>query len=219
MKASRISAVLVLCLAGCALTDRGASIEWSYFTPVPPAGGPATAPAETRGPPLVLGRVTAAANLGRKIVYRVSDVRSGEYEEKRWTERPGDYVSHALLRALFQDEGLSQELTGAAPLLDVEVVAFEELRTPSGKAGHVALRYALHDGERVLLRGTVEKERPAASSDTEDVVRAIGGALEDGARELAGTVAATLRSRAKDEASRARDEAAARSAADGGPRP
>ena len=180
-----------LAIAGCALTERGPSVEWTYYSLPPSQAAAAPTPLQKRRP-LQLGQVTASSNLAKKIVYRVSEVESGEYENKRWTDRPEDFVSRALERALFEKRGLAQKLSGSAPQLDVEIVAFEEVRAGAGRRGRVTLRFALHDDARVLLRGAVRKEHAATSEDIGDVVRAIGEALEEATNDVADTVAATL---------------------------
>jgi cholesterol transport system auxiliary component len=182
---------MALTIAGCALTERGPSVEWTYYS-LPPSQTAAAPAPPRKGPALVLGQVTASSNLAKKIVYRVSEVESGEYENKRWTDRPEDFVSRSLIRALFEKRSLTQKLSGPSPQLDIDIVAFEEVRAGNNRRGRVTLRFALHDEARVLARGTIRKERAAASEDIADVVRAIADALEDASSDLGDAVVATL---------------------------
>jgi hypothetical protein len=98
---------------------------------------------------------------------------------------------------LFEKRSLSQKLAGPAPQLDVEIVAFEEVRRDSGRRGRVTLRFALHDEARILVRGTVQKEHAAASEEMPDVVRAIAGALDDASSDVADAVVSSLDEQAR----------------------
>ncbi|MGE5180753.1 MAG: ABC-type transport auxiliary lipoprotein family protein [Acidobacteriota bacterium] len=183
---------MLVVLAGCALTSKSAPIELRYFTPLPPAPAahpvvPGVAHARLR-----LGRITPSAHLRYPIVHRDSPVELAPYETLRWSEPPDAYVRRALGRALFEARPIDQAIGGAAPTLDVEVVAFEEVRHEARHSGRVELRYVLHDERAVLARGVVAIERDAAGPAIEQVVAAISSALDAAVTQLADRVGAVL---------------------------
>jgi ABC-type uncharacterized transport system auxiliary subunit len=169
-------------LAGCALTSRSAPLEVRYFAP--PSHPTAAAAPRTSAGPLRLGRITPSSLLRERIVHRDSDVELVPYETLRWSDRPETYVRRALARALFDTGAFEQALGGGGPVLDVDVISFEELRRGPARFGRVALGYQMHDDHRVLAHGVVAIERPAGPG-IEGVVAAIGGALDAAAAELA----------------------------------
>lgn len=175
----------LLALAGCALTSRSAPQELRYFAP--PVHASAVVASE--GPMLKLGRVTPSSLLRARIVHRDSDVELGTYEALRWGDRPETYVRRALERALFDSHRFAQAIGGgAAPTLDVDVLAFEEVRRGTRRFGRVALEYDVRDDRRVIAHGTITTEREAAPS-IDAVVAAIGDALDASCAELARRVA------------------------------
>src|SRR5262249_20166848 len=145
-------AVAVLGLAGCALSSKATPLELHYFSAESPVAAAAQprAPAPAAAPQLRLGQGTAADYPRYRMVHRDSAQSVEPYETMRWTEPPGEYVRRALIRALFDTGALVQVVTGAAPTLDVEITAFEEVARPGGHAGRVQLSYQLHD-ERIVL--------------------------------------------------------------------
>lgn len=183
--------VLAALLAGCALTSKSAPVDIRWFTPENATVH--TAAAETRTPAckLRLGRVTSAAFLRSRIVFRSSASELAEYDDRRWTEDPEAYVRRALARTLFEEKRAVQVVAGDAPVLDVEVVAFEEVRRGDARAGRVELTYVLHDDRDVLASGRLAVERPASSAEARDVVAAIGLALDDMATQVAEAVRST----------------------------
>jgi len=173
-------------LTGCALTSRSAPTELRYFAPPVHAAGVV---AGEQGPPLRLGRVTPSSLLRARIVHRDSDVELGTYDALRWSDRPEAYVRRALERALFDTHRFDQAVGGGtAPTLDVDVVAFEEVRRGTRRFGRVVLDYELRDDRRVLAHGTVATEREAAPR-IDAVVAAIGDALDASCAELARRIA------------------------------
>lgn len=182
-----------LVLAGCALTSRSPPRELRYFTPEAPAQAHAPLPIRAQ---LRMGRVTASANLRYAIVHRESSVEVEPYETLRWTELPDLYVRRALERALFDERPISEVVSGEAPTLEVEVVAFEETAHGARHWGRVALRYELRDDRAVIARGTVSAERPADSPAIEPVVAAIRSAMVAATAELADRIEHALLDRA-----------------------
>src|SRR5690606_27456135 len=142
----------------------------------PPRAGPDAAGARLR-----LGRISASDHLRERIVFRTSEVELAAYEDRRWTEEPEEYLRRSLARALFEDQGLVQAIAGAGPTLDVELLAFDEVRRGDDRSALVVARVALHD-DRVVLDGTtVRVEVPVG--DPADapgrLAHAMGAALDD----------------------------------------
>lgn len=189
-----MKALILLLVAGCALTSHTPARELRTFTPERPDDVSAHAPREPHAT-LRLGRITASANLRYAIVHRDSPYEVTPYETLRWTELPDAYVRRALSRALFDDRPLAEAVSSAAPTLDVEVLAFEEITAPS--RGRVVLRYDLHDDTAVLAHGTIGVERAAAAPRIEAVVAALHDALAAATSELAGRVERALSERAR----------------------
>lgn len=182
---------MALLLGGCALTSKATPIDFRYFSPEPGDAPQARHRDETH-PPLRLGRVTSSASLRTRIVHRDSAYELGTYETLRWTDNPEVYVRRALARSLFEQRSFAQAVDGAAPAVDVELVAFEEVRKPKGRAGRVQLRYQLHDEHATLGSGVLTAERDASGEDIEHVVAAISAAMNDAAAQLASAVAAHM---------------------------
>ncbi|MDP9152265.1 MAG: PqiC family protein [Myxococcota bacterium] len=204
---------VALCVqSGCALTSKSEAVVSRYFTPESPVS-----PGDPIGPggsELRLGRVNSASYIKDKIVFRESAYEVGYYEEKRWTEKPETYVRRALTRALFDRRGIRQIVYGAGSTLDVDVIAFEEVRL----AAHVAriqLMYSLSDDRVVRLAGSVTVERPiavaAGDAAADAVVQALSVALADAVDIVADKTAAELRA----EAAAAKSAASADSATSG----
>jgi ABC-type uncharacterized transport system auxiliary subunit len=182
-------AALLAFVSACALTSKSAPLELRYFAP---PVHPVTAAERTTVPtPLRLGRIVPSALLRSRIVYRESPVEVSPYETLRWTDEPDAYVRRSLSRALYDGQPLQQAVGGTAPALDVDVLAFEEVRRGSQRFGRVELRYRVHDDQRVIAHGTVAVERPATAG-IEGVVAAIGDALDIATADLAGRVAAAV---------------------------
>lgn len=183
--------LILLALVGCSLTSKLEPLDVRYFSPAP-SHGDAPRVSSTPHAPLRLGRITASAHLRYQIVHRTSAVEVEPYEALRWTEQPELYVRRALVHALFETEPLDQVVSGSAPTLDVELVAFEEVRHGTARAGRVELHFALHDEQHVLARGSVVEERPASGPTIDLVVQAIGAAMEASTSTVANRIAATL---------------------------
>jgi len=184
--------VMIAALAGCALTSKAPPRELRYFAPSPVV---ATTPAATpvaRAARVRLGRITASAHLRYPIEHRTSEVEITPYETLRWTELPDAYVRRSLSRALFEARPLEQAIGGSAATLDVEILAFEEVTRAGRSAGRVHLRYELRDDRRVLAHDRVVIERAAADPSIDQVVVAIGAAMEAATAELADRVATEL---------------------------
>lgn len=179
--------LLVLALPGCALTSKADPLEIRYFTPAETPPRPSAPAAE--GSRLRLGRLSASDHLRQRIVVRTSAVELASLEDRRWTEKPEDYLRRALARALFEEAGIVQAVAGAGPTLDVELIAFEEVRRGSSRAALVAMHLALHDDRVVLDTTTVRVEVPfEADEETAPLAQAMGAALDQATRQIASRV-------------------------------
>jgi cholesterol transport system auxiliary component len=189
-------ALLVSLEPGCALMSKGTALSPRFFSPE--AVAPTALPAAPAGEPLAvrLGLVEAASHLEERMSYRVNASELGYYEERRWTERPDEYLRRALERELFERRHLRRVVSGAGTTLDVELTAFEELRGPAPRV-RLALRFTLHDDRQSTLEKSLVVERALGqSTETEHaqlIASALGAALtvavsevgDDVARELA----------------------------------
>ena len=174
----------VALMAGCALTSRSEPRELRYFAPeLAPAASSTDRPCGR----VRLGRVTAASSLRLAIQRRISPVELESYETLRWTEPPDAYSRHALVRALFA-RPLEQATAGPAFVLDVEVLAFEEVVHDASRDGRVVLRYELRNTQYVVVRGEAAAARPASSTAIDAVIVAIGSALTAASDQLADRV-------------------------------
>ncbi|HEY3801064.1 MAG TPA: ABC-type transport auxiliary lipoprotein family protein [Kofleriaceae bacterium] len=183
-----MKALAIVIVAGCALTSHSTPVELRYFTPLAntaPAVPAATAPAT----PLRLGRIVPSSLLRTRIVHRDSSVELVPYETLRWSDPPETYVRRALAHALFDTRAFDEVVGGNGPVLDVDVLAFEEDRRGDRRFGRVVLGYQLRSDERVVAHGVVAVEREARSPQIDAVVTAVGDALSAAAAELAHRIA------------------------------
>ena len=192
-----------LALSGCALTSKAAIVQIRHFSPerVRPhltseAPGATAATAPDASLDLRLGRVTSGGHLHERIAFRDAAYELGYYEELRWTERPETFVRRALGRALFEEHGLHRVVSGDAPTLEVEVIAFDELRLPAGRAARVQLKLILIADRGVLYEETITIDRPVSSANgrIEDVVAAMADALDAAADRVTAKVRTALAS-------------------------
>ena len=181
--------IWVAMLAGCALTSKSAPIELRYFTP--PARAVAHTAASERTP-LRLGRVTFGALAGTRILHADSDVEVVPYETLRWSEEPDAFVRRALERALYDGQPLDQATDGSARTLEIDVLAFQEVRIGARRIGRVELSYDVRDDTHVIAHGVARAERDAGTG-IEGVVTAIGEALDAAAADVAARVTAAVR--------------------------
>jgi uncharacterized lipoprotein YmbA len=160
--------------SGCALTGKGEPMAPRYFNPQPPA----LTDSDAASPPfeLRLGQVSSASHLDERISYRVSAAEVGFYDDMRWTEPPEAYLRRALERELFEQRKLTRVATGAASVLDVELTAFEELRTSPPRV-RVTLTFGLRDDRRALLERSLELEAPLSDKAGLDKPQRVAEAL------------------------------------------
>jgi cholesterol transport system auxiliary component len=177
---------------GCALTSKAEVVDIRYFSPeqIKPrlSSGDASmapaAPAPNHALEVRLGRVTSGPNLRERIAFRDDAFELGYYEDRRWTERPETFVRRSLGRTLFEEKGFHRAMGGDAPTIEVEVIAFDELKLASGHAARVQLKVVLTGDRDVLFEETLTVDRPVngAKPKFEDVIAAMADAL-DGACE------------------------------------
>jgi hypothetical protein len=167
---------LVLGLGGCSIL------------PVPPPPPryftPATAGADPTQPPVAvrLGIVRSPLHLRESITWRRAD-ELGFYEQRRWAELPATYVERALARELYASDRPYHGIADGAPLVTVELRAFEEVLAPVHEA-RVALLVQMADARCVRIRGTFVAVRPLGADDPAALARGIGEALDEVARAI-----------------------------------
>lgn len=197
MRATLAAAALLSLLTfapGCALTSKSKPLDFHYF--VLEADGPTLTSAAVAAPPkLGLGHVTSSDFLRNPIVFRTSSHEVGTYETQRWTEYPETYLRRALVHSLFETGAFVEGLGSRGPIVDVELVAFEEVIRGGAHAGRVQISYRLHDGTTVLAAGLITVERAAAGSEMPAVVDAISRSLKEAATRLSAVVQASFSQR------------------------
>jgi cholesterol transport system auxiliary component len=183
-------------LSGCALLGKNDPHVPRYFTPEYEGDAP-TAPVRS-DLQLRLGRVEGWSHVREQLATRNSARELFYREDRRWTERPEIYLRRALSRALFEERGVVESLSGRGVTVDVELIAFEEIEQPH-KARMQAL-LVLRDDRIGLLTETVTVERPVGKSNEADqaraVVEALSQALQAGVTRIADRVVAKLSERA-----------------------
>ena len=198
-------AVLSGAAAGCSLTDKADPLEVRYFTPervVSTSGGEqanaGTALLASAGAPVALrlGRIDSADYLREYMAYRDSELEVGFYEDRRWTERPDAYLRRALEQALFEQRGVTRSTAGVAPQLNVELLAFDEVRKP--KPGVlVQLKVLLLQNGTARLEETLAIERPIDADPAKDrptlIAQGLAHALDAAVQQLADRILTELR--------------------------
>ncbi len=189
---NRALAVVVVVVSGCALLSKGELGTRRFYTldQVAPL-------ARTKGPALNaelrLGRVTAGACGSELMMVRQSPSEVSFDEGRRWTERPEVSLRRALSRVLFEELGLRSVVRGEGPVLEVELLEFEEVRAPS-HLGRVTVTWSLSDDRVVSTQRTLRVERavgtPALRGDA--VAEAIGAAMREAVETVAREVGAEL---------------------------
>ncbi|MBL9037601.1 MAG: membrane integrity-associated transporter subunit PqiC [Archangium sp.] len=171
----------MLLLNACALFSKGEVPTRRYYTPTlttSPSSAVVHSHAELR-----LGRITAGAAIGERIMFRQSPQEVGFYEDRVWTEKPQAYLQRELTRVLFEELGLRNVMRGAGPTLDVELLTFEEVLAPR-HLGRVTVTFSLSDERVVSMQETMSIERPIPPASTptaegQAVAQAMGEALHD----------------------------------------
>jgi cholesterol transport system auxiliary component len=190
------SVVLLVSPVSCALTGKADALYPRFFSPEIDIA-PAAAPART-GPPLALrlGRVEAVSYVEERFAYRVEPSELSYHEDRRWTEPPERYLRRALERELFQQRGIVRTVSGPGTTLDVELTAFEELRSAPRRV-RLVLNFSLHDDRQSQLERRVEIERPLPASSgnasASEVTAALALALSAAVLDVSDQVTRELR--------------------------
>lgn len=187
--------MLLVCatlLSSCALLGKNEPLVPRYFTPE--YDGEAHAGKARPDLQLRLGRVEGWSHLRERIASRNSARELSYYEDLRWTERPEIYLRRSLSRALFEERGVVESLSGRAITLEVELTAFEEIVKPHQARLQALL--VLRDDRTGLLEETITVDRPVEKSEGPDearaVVEALSQALHEGVDQIADRVVARL---------------------------
>jgi len=142
------------------------------------AAGDAADHAATEGIPIRLRAVRSEPFLRERIVWRVSEVEYGFYEQRRWIDLPAHYVERALRIRLRSTPGLRLTNDPRAVELHVDVLAFDELLVPH--AANVALAVALEDPVRGRsLERTFGARADIADDAPASMAKAMGQALDE----------------------------------------
>jgi cholesterol transport system auxiliary component len=179
---------------GCAFFGKNAPVVPRYFAPEveTPAKSSETRPSSDKR--LRLGRIQAGTHLHERMAYRTSTEEVGYYMERRWTERPEIYLRRALSRSLFEVRGVTRAVSGAAPTLEAELVAFDEIKGTEHKV-RVQIVMSLDDVTMGSMERTITVEQEVESSDKDDpqpVVQALGRALSDAVAQICDLVVERL---------------------------
>ncbi len=183
--APRILGTLALCwsslLPACALLSKAEPLSTRYFTPQYAAPSETQVTPATHSPQplptasalsLRLGLVSAASNLRERMAYRPSEHEIAYYETRRWSERPGSYLEHALSRSLFERHGLTMVVSGSAPTLGVELKRFEEIVQKPHRV-RVEVTMVLQHDKIAQFHETVRIEQKVAEVDPEQAPEAV----------------------------------------------
>ncbi len=149
-----------------------------------------TAPATT-GVPIRLHGVRSAPFLRERIVWRASAVEYGLYEQRRWFELPSRYVKRALTSALQTEPGLRLSDDGDAARLEVEILAFDEILTPTHEAA-VTLAATLRQGTDKRFDRSFSARVAIADTDGATMAAAMGQALDEAVHKVVKAAAKAL---------------------------
>jgi ABC-type uncharacterized transport system auxiliary subunit len=163
------------------------SLDGASEAPALPPDGTAVA--------LRLRPVRGAPLLRERIVWRVSPVEYGVYEQRRWTELPESYVERALESALRATPGIRLTDEPGSAALRVEVVAFDQVLAPTALA-EVSLAAQLVDRDRRrILDRTFTADAPIPGDTPDAAAVAMGKALDDAVASVASAVGGALAAR------------------------
>ena len=195
MSSPSLSRGIALCAllfaAGCQLFPEPAPAPRVYSVPL--AAGPPILPT-AQAHRLRLRMVRAASHLDDDIAWR-SGLQVGGHPGQRWSERPATVLQQALVAQLFSDGRLTRTEALDAPLIDVELLAFEEaLATPPTTAVISIRAHVLDDrrSEVLDLPLTVTEPIEVTGDATEALARALGKGLDTLCSQLREQLVKTL---------------------------
>jgi len=130
--------------------------------------------------------------LRERIVWRVSEVEYGLYEQRRWIDLPAHYVEQALGRRLRATPGLRLTNDPQAVALHVDVLAFDDVLAPTHEA-NVTLAVTLEDrAHGRLLTRTLDARAGIENDAPASMATAMGQALDDAVAQVADAVRLSL---------------------------
>jgi len=131
----------------------------------------------TRGAPVRLRPVHEASFLRERMVWRVSDVEYGRYEQRRWNELPAQYLARAMTNAIQSNPALALTDDVAAPALALDLLAFDEI-VAAPRVARIIVRATLRRPKATLLDREFVVEEPIVGDGGSDTARAMGRALD-----------------------------------------
>lgn len=188
---SRALVLACLLCAGCIARD---AVEPRFYHPdAATLGAPADPPrADTTGAPVRLRPVHEAGFLRERMVWRVSEVEYGRYEQRRWDELPAQYLARAMTNALQANPAIVLTDDVTAPALTLDLLAFDESVTKP-RVARVIVRASLRGPKgRTLLDRHLVVEEAITSDGGSGVAHAMGKALDTVVGQVTAEVAARL---------------------------
>jgi len=190
------AAWLLVGLAGCLFRDPGPP---HFFRPgsatLDAASADVVDAPRTGGIAVRLRAVRSVPFLRERIVWRVSEVEYGLYEQRRWIDLPAHYVDRALQARLRATPGLRLSDDPRAAVLHVDVLAFDEMLAPV-HAATVALAAALEAPARgLVLERTFVSEVGIEDREPASMAKAMGQALDEAVGQVADAVRVSLLTR------------------------
>ena len=195
-RASRLAPLALLCLGACLTPSEPPPVR--YFS-VMPSALEAVAARELPESSRAVGRVVrlrqfrSAGHLQERWVWR----RGSEFgfaDQLRWTDPPVAYLERALAHTLFEERGLRGSESNQAPVLDLELTAFDWIPGPQPEV-HLALTLRLEDRGRqaTYLETSLTLSVPVGGAgESLDIARAMGRGLGQIVDEAADWVIARL---------------------------
>jgi uncharacterized lipoprotein YmbA len=189
---NRALLVVMMVFSGCALLSKG-ELGTRRFYALDQVAPLERTKAEAPSAELRLGRVTAGACGSQLLMVRQSPSEVSFDDVRRWTERPESSLRRTLSRVLFEELGLRSVVRGGGHVLEVELLEFEEVRTPS-HLGRATVTWSLSDDRVVWTQRTLRVDRPVGRSALEGdaVAEAIGAAMREAVETIAREVVAEL---------------------------
>ena len=172
-----IALCALLLAAGCQLFPEPAPPPRVYAVPV--ASGPPIIPTSSAHR-IRLRTIVAAEHLTEDIAWR-SGLRVGGQPGQRWSERPAVVLQSALIAQLFSGGRLTRTEALDAPLIDVQLLAFEEDLSAKPSTAIVSIRAQVLDQHRAQVLDlplTVTEPIETSPDTTEALARALGKGLD-----------------------------------------